>query len=55
VVPTGIGQTEMQVRPSPTLRISAFIGTPSFLKLIVDKADELKTDISCPETSHGRR
>jgi phenylacetate-CoA ligase len=47
VVPTGIGQTEMQVATIADLRISAFIGTPSFLKLIVDKADELKADIGC--------
>ena len=47
VVPTGIGQTEMQVSTIADLRISAFVGTPSFLKLIVDKADELKTDIRC--------
>ena len=46
VVPTGIGQTEMQVSTIADLRISAFIGTPSFLKLIVDKADELKADLS---------
>ena len=46
VVPTGIGQTEMQVSTIVDLRINAFIGTPSFLKLIVDKADELKADFS---------
>jgi phenylacetate-CoA ligase len=46
VVPTGVGQTEMQVAAIADLRISAYIGTPSFLKLIVEKADELKTDIS---------
>jgi phenylacetate-CoA ligase len=46
VVPTGIGQTEMQVSTIVDLHISAFIGTPSFLKLIVDKADELKADFS---------
>src|SRR5450759_1480025 len=46
VVPTGIGETEMQVSTIADLRISAFIGTPSFLKLIVDKADELKADLS---------
>ena len=44
VVPTGTGQTEMQVSTIADLGISAFIGTPSFLKLIVDKADELKAD-----------
>ncbi len=47
VVPAGIGQTEMQVSTIADLRISAYIGTPSFLKLVVDKADELKADISC--------
>ena len=47
VVPGGIGQTEMQISTIADLRISAFVGTPSFLKLIVDKADELKADISC--------
>ena len=46
VVPTGIGQTEMQVATIRDLRIDGFIGTPSFLKLIVEKADELKADIS---------
>ncbi len=44
VVPTGTGQTEMQVSTIADLGISAFIGTPSFLKLIVDKAGELKAD-----------
>lgn len=45
VVPTGTGQTEMQVGTIRDLRADAFIGTPSFLKLIVEKADELKADI----------
>jgi len=44
VVPTGIGQTEMQVSTIVDLRIRGFVGTPSFLKLIVDKAEELKAD-----------
>jgi phenylacetate-CoA ligase len=47
VVPTGVGQTEMQIATIRDLRISAFIGTPSFLKLIVEKAGEMKADISC--------
>ncbi len=47
VVPAGVGQTEMQVATIAELRIGGYIGTPSFLKLIVEKADELKTDISC--------
>ena len=47
VVPAGTGQTEMQVAAIHGLKVSGYIGTPSFLKLIVDKADELKVDLSC--------
>ena len=46
VVPGGTGQTEMQAAAIRDLRVTAFGGTPSFLKLIVEKADELKIDIS---------
>ncbi|MGH8723862.1 MAG: phenylacetate--CoA ligase family protein, partial [Burkholderiales bacterium] len=49
VIPGGVGQTEMQVAAIQALRINGFVGTPSFLKLIVEKADELKADISCLE------
>jgi phenylacetate-coenzyme A ligase PaaK-like adenylate-forming protein len=47
VVPTGVGQTEMQVSTIADLGVNAYIGTPSFLKLIVDKADETRSDIAC--------
>ncbi len=47
VVPTGVGQTEMQVATIAELKVNVYIGTPSFLKLIVEKADELKVDLSC--------
>ncbi len=46
VIPAGTGQTEMQAAAIKGLRASGYVGTPSFLKLIVEKADELKTDIS---------
>ena len=46
VVPSGTGQTEMQVAAIRELRASGYIGTPSFLKHIVEKADELKADLS---------
>ena len=52
VIPTGTGQTEMQVAAIRDLRLNAFVGTPSFLKLIVEKADELKVDISSLEKAH---
>jgi phenylacetate-CoA ligase len=46
VVPGGTGQTEMQAAAIRDLGLTAFAGTPSFLKLIVEKADELKTDVT---------
>jgi len=41
VFPAGTGQTEQQVQAMVDLRPSAYIGTPSFLKILLDKADEL--------------
>jgi len=52
IIPTGTGQTEMQVAAIRDLQANAFVGTPSFLKLIVEKADELKADISCLRKAH---
>jgi phenylacetate-CoA ligase len=49
VVAAGTGQTETPVSTIADLRANAYIGTPSFLKLIVDKADELGADIRCLE------
>ena len=46
VVPAGVGNTENQVAAIRDLRLNAYTGTPSFLKLIVEKADELKLDVS---------
>ncbi len=52
VVPAGTGQTELQVAAIRDLAISGYIGTPSFLKLIVEKADETKADISSLRKAH---
>ncbi len=52
VIPGGIGQTEMQVAAIRDLRVNAFVGTPSFLKLIAEKADEMKADISSLRKAH---
>ena len=52
VVPAGVGQTEMQVAAIRDLNIDAYIGTPSFLKLIVEKAGEMKSDISSLNKAH---
>lgn len=45
VVPAGIGQTELQVQAISTLKPDAYIGTPSFLKIILEKAREAGADI----------
>lgn len=41
VFPGGTGQTEQQVRAIADLAPSGYLGTPSFLKIILEKADEL--------------
>lgn len=46
VIPAGIGQTEMQVQAMSLLKPTAYVGTPSFLKIIIEKALELGEDIS---------
>ena len=46
VVPAGIGNTELQVQAIADIGCSAYTGTPSFLKIILKKADELDRDIS---------
>jgi phenylacetate-CoA ligase len=46
VIPAGIGQTELQVQAMASLRPDGYVGTPSFLKIIVEKAVELGADVS---------
>jgi phenylacetate-CoA ligase len=46
VFPAGTGQTELQVAAIAGLRPAAYAGTPSFLKILLEKADELKADAS---------
>jgi phenylacetate-CoA ligase len=41
VFPGGTGQTEQQVQAMADLKPDGYVGTPSFLKIILDKADEL--------------
>lgn len=47
VFPAGIGQTEMQVQTIADLRPAGYMGTPSFLKIILEKAGEMGADVSC--------
>lgn len=46
VIPAGTGQTEMQVQSMAVLKPSGYVGTPSFLKIILEKAAETGADVS---------
>jgi phenylacetate-CoA ligase len=41
VLPAGTGQTELQARAARDVGTTAYAGTPDFLKVILDKADEM--------------
>jgi phenylacetate-CoA ligase len=42
VIPGGVSQTELQSRAVADLAPVGYVGTPSFLKLILEKSDELR-------------
>jgi phenylacetate-CoA ligase len=46
VFPAGTGQTEQQLQAMAELRPDAYAGTPSFLRILVEKAQEARSDIS---------
>ncbi|HEU0218163.1 MAG TPA: AMP-binding protein [Stellaceae bacterium] len=46
VIPAGTGQTEQQLRTIADLRPVAYVGTPSFLKILLDRAAETGSDLS---------
>jgi len=46
VFPAGVGQTELQVQTICDLKPICYAGTPSFLKLILEKADEMGKNVS---------
>jgi phenylacetate-CoA ligase len=46
VIPGGVGNTEMQVQAIADLRPAAYCGTPSFLKILLEKGRELGADMS---------
>jgi phenylacetate-CoA ligase len=41
VLPAGTGQTELQVRAAADVGCTVYSGTPDFLKVILDRADEM--------------
>ncbi|KMY65957.1 hypothetical protein AAU61_18385 [Desulfocarbo indianensis] len=44
-VPTGVGNTETQVQALRDLKTQGYLGTPSFLAVIADKAEEMGLDL----------
>ncbi|MEW5423515.1 phenylacetate--CoA ligase family protein [Amorphus sp. 3PC139-8] len=46
VIPAGIGNTEQQVQTIAALKPPFYCGVPDFLKVLLDKADELGLDLS---------
>lgn len=46
VFPAGTGQTELQLEALADLRPDGYVGTPSFLRILVEKAAEKGVDIS---------
>jgi phenylacetate-CoA ligase len=45
VIPTGVGNTLMQVKIMQALRVNGFIGTPSFLMTLVQRAEAMGLDL----------
>ena len=46
VLPAGTGQTDLQVRAAADIGTTTYAGTPDFLKVILDRADELGETLS---------
>ena len=46
VMPAGTGQTELQVRAAADIGTTAYAGTPDFLKVILDKADQMGVELA---------
>ncbi len=44
-VPTGVGNTELQVEVLRDLKVQAYLGTPSFLAALADKAEAMGLDL----------
>ena len=53
VLPAGVGQTELQVRAAKDVGCTAYAGTPDYLKVILDKADEMGVTLSFARAAVG--
>ena len=46
VFPAGVGNTDLQVEAAAGLKPSVYCGTPDFLKVLLDRATEMRRDLS---------
>jgi phenylacetate-CoA ligase len=53
VFPGGVGNTELQLQAMAELRPQAYVGTPSFLRIALEKADDLGQKLSITKASVG--
>ncbi|MEM9522881.1 MAG: phenylacetate--CoA ligase family protein [Pseudomonadota bacterium] len=53
VVPAGVGQTELQIQVARDVGVTAYAGTPDYLKVILDKADELNVRLAITKAAVG--
>ncbi|MGR3640176.1 phenylacetate--CoA ligase family protein [Alterinioella nitratireducens] len=53
VLPAGTGQTELQARAAHDIGVTAYAGTPDFLKVILDKADQMGLSLSITKAVVG--
>ena len=53
VLPAGVGQTELQVRAAKDVGCTAYAGTPDYLKVILDKADEMGVELAFTRAAVG--
>jgi phenylacetate-CoA ligase len=53
VLPAGTGQTELQARAAHDIGVTAYAGTPDYLKVILDKAAEMNLPLSITKAAVG--
>ncbi|GAB5435941.1 phenylacetate--CoA ligase family protein [Falsiruegeria mediterranea] len=53
VLPAGTGQTELQVNAARDIGCTAYAGTPDYLKVILDKADEMGVTLKISKAAVG--
>ncbi|GAW33473.1 phenylacetate-coenzyme A ligase [Roseovarius sp. A-2] len=53
VLPAGTGQTELQARAAHDVGVTAYAGTPDYLKVILDKAGEMGLDLKITKAAVG--